>query len=31
MPINLGSIKNELLPGLRALTGKYDPRMGSDF
>jgi hypothetical protein len=24
MPINLGSIKNELLPGLRALTGKYD-------
>jgi len=24
MPINLSSIKNELLPGLRALTGKYD-------
>lgn len=24
MPINLSSIKNELLPGLRALTGTYD-------
>ena len=24
MPINLSSIRNELLPGLRALTGKYD-------